>query len=447
MRGLPGHADADGHVGLGGGQGGGFHGGAQALAQAQGVADVGRGQGGDELLAAVAGQQVITALQAAVEDRGDRLQAAITFRMPVGVVESLEVVDIDHQHRQPHALATGAAVRAAERFIEVAPVAEPGQRIAPGQQRQLVALTLDLHLGEHAAQGMAEHGTDEPHGGQGRLQACHQQRHHHQQQRQHQRHAGIDDAAEVARHSHRRWAVRAAGQHCQQHEQPADQQVAPATIGYLRLPGIDVERHQEVAERVDRQRAEEVAAVGIVLGQEADQREAEHQAVLHVAQGVQALRPQCGVEVCHRPRMHEVQQPQQRDDRQVHRTDTAVAAAWAGGNVGQRNPVEHIQDQRRGGHLRRAEAGHIAIQQGQQGQREQADGSAQRSPLAGRLAVARASHAGQSGQKGGGDQHQVGANRVLRADQGNDERVRDHEKQCRTQRHAFPRPQIRLGSR
>jgi hypothetical protein len=48
----------------------------------------------------------------------------------------------------------------------------------------------------------------------------------------------------------------------------------------------------------------------------------------------------------------------------------------------------------------RAEAGHIAIQQGQQGQREQADGSAQRSPLAGRLAVARASHAGQSGQKG-----------------------------------------------
>jgi hypothetical protein len=32
MRGLPGYADADGHMGLSGGQGGGFHGGAQALA-------------------------------------------------------------------------------------------------------------------------------------------------------------------------------------------------------------------------------------------------------------------------------------------------------------------------------------------------------------------------------------------------------------------------------
>lgn len=50
MRGLPGYADADGHMGLSG------------------------GQGGDEFLAAVAGQQVITALRAAVEDRGDRLQ-------------------------------------------------------------------------------------------------------------------------------------------------------------------------------------------------------------------------------------------------------------------------------------------------------------------------------------------------------------------------------------
>lgn len=42
-------------MGLSGGQGGGFH-------------------GGDEFLAAVAGQQVITALRAAVEDRGNRLQ-------------------------------------------------------------------------------------------------------------------------------------------------------------------------------------------------------------------------------------------------------------------------------------------------------------------------------------------------------------------------------------
>jgi hypothetical protein len=65
---LPGHADADGDGGLGGGQGGGFDGSAQAFAQAQGVGGIGRGQGGDELFAAVAGQQVVAALQAAIED-------------------------------------------------------------------------------------------------------------------------------------------------------------------------------------------------------------------------------------------------------------------------------------------------------------------------------------------------------------------------------------------
>jgi len=152
--------------------------------------------------------------------------------------------------------------------------------------------------------------------------------------------------------------------------------------------------------------------------------------------------------VRHRPRVPVVQQPQQRDDQQVHRADATVAASRAGGNVGQGDAVEHVQDQRRHGRLRGIQARHIAVQQGQQGQREQAHGRAQRPPFAGGLvAVTCTPHAGQCSQQRCGDQHQVGADRVLRADKGNDERVRNQKKQRRTQRHAFPHPQLRLGSR
>ncbi len=102
---LPGHADADGDGGHGGGQGCGFDRSAQPFAQAQGVGGIGRGQGGDELFAAVAGQQIVAPLQAAIEDAGDGTQAPITFRMAVGVVQPFEVVDVDHQYRQALALA------------------------------------------------------------------------------------------------------------------------------------------------------------------------------------------------------------------------------------------------------------------------------------------------------------------------------------------------------
>lgn len=231
MRGLPGHADADGDPGLGGGQGSGFHGGAQALGQANGVVQAVRGQRRDELLAAVAGQQVITALQAGVEDGRDRLQAAVAHRVAVRIVEPLEVVDVDHQHRQSHAMAARTAMCAAERFIEAAAVAQSSQRIAAGQQRQFVALALDLDLGQHAAQGIAEHRADETHGGQRRLQACNQQRHHHQQQRQHQRPGGVDNAPQVAGYARRRSASCAASHHRQRYEQCADQQVPQPPSG------------------------------------------------------------------------------------------------------------------------------------------------------------------------------------------------------------------------
>jgi hypothetical protein len=230
----------------------------------------------------------------------------------VGVVEPFEVVDVDHQHRQALALAARAAV-GIQRFIEAAPVAQPGQRIAPRQRFQFIALALDLDLAQHAAQGIAEHGTDEADRGQGRLQARDQQRHHHQQQGQHQWHAGIDDAPQAAGYLHCRAATMAAGQDGQQHEQSADQQVAPIAVGHLRLVGVDVEGQQEVAQRVDRQCPEEIAAVGLSSARKRISAK-QNTRLFCTAHGVQALRPQGGVQRRHRPRMQVVQQPQQRDD-------------------------------------------------------------------------------------------------------------------------------------
>ena len=106
---------------------------------------IGRGQGSDELLAAIAGQQIVTPLQAASKNGGDRLQALISFRVAIGVIEALEVVDIDHENGQAKTLAPRAAVGRAKRFIEAASVAQAGQWITPCQFFQLVALALDLH--------------------------------------------------------------------------------------------------------------------------------------------------------------------------------------------------------------------------------------------------------------------------------------------------------------
>lgn len=240
----------------GAGRGCGFDRSAQPFAQAQGVGGIGRGQGGDELFAAIAGQQIVAPLQAAIEDAGDGTQAPITFRMAVGVVQPFEVVDVDHQYRQALALAARAAVGPIQRLIEAAPVAQSGQRIAPRQRFQFIALALDLDLAQHAAQRIAEQGADEADRGQGRLQARDQKRHQHQQQGQHQWYAGIDDPPQAAGYLHCRAATMAARQDGQQHEQSTDQQVAPIAVGHLRLIGIDVEGQQEVAQRVDRQRPE-----------------------------------------------------------------------------------------------------------------------------------------------------------------------------------------------
>ena len=66
-----------------------------------------------ELLTAVAGQQLVLAHDLAHGLR-DLTQDEIAGLMPVGVVEPLEVVDVDHDHAD-HAVPVGAAAPAISR--------------------------------------------------------------------------------------------------------------------------------------------------------------------------------------------------------------------------------------------------------------------------------------------------------------------------------------------
>ncbi len=49
-----------------------------------------------------------------------------------GIVELLEVVDVDHHHTHRLLIAAGAAQLSLQRFFQVAPVEQPGQRVPDG---------------------------------------------------------------------------------------------------------------------------------------------------------------------------------------------------------------------------------------------------------------------------------------------------------------------------
>ena len=66
-----------------------------ALGQVEGALEVGAGQHHRELLAAVAGGRVDVA-RALAQDASDLAQHDVALLMAVGVVDALEVVDVEH---------------------------------------------------------------------------------------------------------------------------------------------------------------------------------------------------------------------------------------------------------------------------------------------------------------------------------------------------------------
>jgi hypothetical protein len=106
-----------------------FAGGAKPLGQAAGaVARRFRAQH-DELLAADAGQQLLRAEQA-LEAVRQRPQHGVAADVAVGVVDPLEVIDVEQDQRQRTRVAAGALELAIELFLEAAPVEDVGQAVA-----------------------------------------------------------------------------------------------------------------------------------------------------------------------------------------------------------------------------------------------------------------------------------------------------------------------------
>ncbi|MGY4300538.1 hypothetical protein ACVWXN_008633 [Bradyrhizobium sp. i1.4.4] len=92
--------------------------------------EIGIRQHGNQLLAAIAGRQILLANFFAQHFR-NQAQHLVADAMAEIVVEGLEVVDVEHQHAERLAPIRGRLCLAQE-FIERPPVCQPRQRIGPG---------------------------------------------------------------------------------------------------------------------------------------------------------------------------------------------------------------------------------------------------------------------------------------------------------------------------
>jgi hypothetical protein len=120
-------ADADRHV-RAGDQAGILHETAEILGDRQRVGESCSRQQQDELLAARAEQRINLA-DPLSHQRHERLQDAISFRVPERVVEVLEAIDIEHQQRRMFTRAAAPLDRGCERGVHLTAIERAGQRI------------------------------------------------------------------------------------------------------------------------------------------------------------------------------------------------------------------------------------------------------------------------------------------------------------------------------
>ena len=92
------------------------------------------------------------------QPRSDDAQQLVSGRMPEGVVDELEAVQVDEQQRDLLPLAPGALQRPRQVVLELQAVGQPGQRVVMGQvQQPLFGLLERADIGEqrHVVQGPA----------------------------------------------------------------------------------------------------------------------------------------------------------------------------------------------------------------------------------------------------------------------------------------------------
>ena len=135
------HADADGdavgHLHRGRPRRG-FDGAAQPLRHPARAGQVVHRHDGDEFLAAIAGQQRIVA-HVRLQRRRGHLQHLVAGGVAIGVVDDLEVVGVEHQHRDVALPLPGEFDRGRRQFAECTPRHRSGQFVGDGAAAQLLA--------------------------------------------------------------------------------------------------------------------------------------------------------------------------------------------------------------------------------------------------------------------------------------------------------------------
>ena len=112
------------------------------------------GQDAQELLAAVAVERV-AGTSLLLELRRNHLKDLVARLVAVGVVVSLEVIDVEERQAVAVPVANRACLEQSQVLREGSPVAESGERVAQADRGQLVVqlLQLDPLVGELAMQG------------------------------------------------------------------------------------------------------------------------------------------------------------------------------------------------------------------------------------------------------------------------------------------------------
>ena len=121
-----------------------------ALGDAERLVGAHVGQQDPELLAAQAADEVVRAAHRLAQLGGHLAQHLVTVRVPAGVVEELEVVEVEHDDGGR----ARRADRVLERLVEAAVVGQAGQRVALRERLEPVAL--GLHERRHVVEAADE---------------------------------------------------------------------------------------------------------------------------------------------------------------------------------------------------------------------------------------------------------------------------------------------------
>lgn len=113
------------------------------------VRDAARGvnrRAGEDQAKLVATQtaQNVGLAQSASHDVGDAAQRRVTGGVAIGIVDVLEVIDVEQNERRSAVIATRERVRPDELGIKRAPIEQPRQRIVRGEVPQAVLHPLGL---------------------------------------------------------------------------------------------------------------------------------------------------------------------------------------------------------------------------------------------------------------------------------------------------------------